>query len=127
MLFAGIDWAATEHAVSVLDAATGRCHRTTVKHTAEGFESLVAWLRRFGDPAELPAHHIKVGNIMGTECELPRTTLGAPITVIMPEPQASVAAVMVVGNSEIAIPSFCACRTWSRVGCRTRRSPGRSR
>jgi sugar phosphate isomerase/epimerase len=26
----------------------------------------------FGAAAELPAHHIKVGNIMGTECELPR-------------------------------------------------------
>ena len=25
----------------------------------------------FGAAAELPAHHIKVGNIMGTECELP--------------------------------------------------------
>ena len=54
MLFAGIDWAATEHAVTVLDADTDRWHRTTVKHTAEGFELLVAWLRRFGDPTELP-------------------------------------------------------------------------
>jgi sugar phosphate isomerase/epimerase len=26
----------------------------------------------FAAAAELPAHHIKVGNIMGTECELPR-------------------------------------------------------
>jgi sugar phosphate isomerase/epimerase len=26
----------------------------------------------FGAAAELPAHHIKVGNIMGTECELPK-------------------------------------------------------
>ena len=26
----------------------------------------------FGAAAELPAHHIKVGNIVGTECELPR-------------------------------------------------------
>ncbi len=42
MLFAGIDWAATEHAVTVLDADTDRWHRTTVKHTAEGFELLVA-------------------------------------------------------------------------------------
>jgi sugar phosphate isomerase/epimerase len=26
----------------------------------------------FGAAAELPAHHVKVGNIVGTECELPR-------------------------------------------------------
>jgi transposase len=54
MLFAGIDWAATEHAVSVLDADTDTWQRTTIKHTAEGFDRLVSWLRRFGDPAELP-------------------------------------------------------------------------
>jgi sugar phosphate isomerase/epimerase len=30
----------------------------------------------FGAAAELPAHHIKVGNIMGTECELPRIVEG---------------------------------------------------
>jgi sugar phosphate isomerase/epimerase len=30
----------------------------------------------FGAAAELPVHHIKVGNIMGTECELPRIVEG---------------------------------------------------
>ena len=30
----------------------------------------------FGAAAELPAHHIKVGNIVGTECELPRIVEG---------------------------------------------------
>jgi sugar phosphate isomerase/epimerase len=30
----------------------------------------------FGAASELPAHHIKVGNIMGTECELPRIVEG---------------------------------------------------
>ena len=30
----------------------------------------------FEAAAELPAHHIKVGNIMGTECELPRIVEG---------------------------------------------------
>jgi sugar phosphate isomerase/epimerase len=30
----------------------------------------------FGAAAELPAHHIKVGNIMGTECELERIVEG---------------------------------------------------
>jgi transposase len=53
VLFAGIDWAATEHAVTVLDGNADRWHRTTVNHTAEGFDRLVAWLRRFGHPAEL--------------------------------------------------------------------------
>ena len=54
MLFGGIDWAAEEHAVSVLDAACERLHRTTISHTAEGFDRLVTWLARFGDPADLP-------------------------------------------------------------------------
>lgn len=54
MLFAGIDWACKEHAVTVSAADTDRCHRTTVKHTAEGFDRLAAWLARFGGPAELP-------------------------------------------------------------------------
>ena len=30
----------------------------------------------FGAAAELPVHHIKVGNIVGTECELPRIVEG---------------------------------------------------
>lgn len=54
MLYAGIDWAAKEHAVTVLDAATDKCRRTAIQHTAEGFDRLVAWLGRFGDPVSLP-------------------------------------------------------------------------
>ncbi len=54
MLYAGIDWAAKEHAVTVLDAVTDKGHRTAIQHTAEGFDRLVAWLGRFGDPADLP-------------------------------------------------------------------------
>ena len=54
MLYAGVDWAAQEHAVTVLDAATEKLHRTVITHTAEGFDRLVAWLGRFGDPADLP-------------------------------------------------------------------------
>jgi transposase len=33
---------------------TGRRHRTVIAHTAEGFDRLVGWLARFGDPAGLP-------------------------------------------------------------------------
>lgn len=54
VLFAGIDWASKEHAVTVLDADTDRRYRTTIQHTAEGFDRLVAWLAGFGDPAALP-------------------------------------------------------------------------
>ena len=54
MLFVGVDWAAEEHAVTLLDAAAEKLHRITIQHTAEGFARLVAWLGRFGDPAELP-------------------------------------------------------------------------
>jgi hypothetical protein len=50
---AGIDWATAEHAVSVIDES-GRFHRTTIAHTAEGFDRLVAWLARFGEPADTP-------------------------------------------------------------------------
>lgn len=41
VLFGGVDWAAEEHAVSVLDAATERFHRTVTRHTAEGFDRLL--------------------------------------------------------------------------------------
>jgi hypothetical protein len=52
-MFAGIDWAAEEHAVAVHDDGVKRW-RHTVPHSAEGFDRLVAWLARFGDPANLP-------------------------------------------------------------------------
>jgi transposase len=51
--FAGIDWASAEHAVTVLDDA-GRKHRYAIAHSADGFDRLVVWLARFGDPADLP-------------------------------------------------------------------------
>ena len=51
--FGGIDWATEEHAVSVI-AADGRTHRTTIAHSRDGFDRLVGWLTRFGDPADLP-------------------------------------------------------------------------
>jgi hypothetical protein len=53
-MFGGIDWATTDHAVAVHsdDGAKRWCY--AIAHTAEGFDRLVAWLRRFGDPADLP-------------------------------------------------------------------------
>lgn len=51
--YAGINWATEEHAVSVIDES-GRYHRTTIPHTAEGFDRLTSWLARFGDVADTP-------------------------------------------------------------------------
>ncbi|HWB71212.1 MAG TPA: IS110 family transposase [Egibacteraceae bacterium] len=53
-MFAGIDWAAEEHAVAVHDDVGARRWRHTIAHSAEGFDRLIAWLARFGDPADLP-------------------------------------------------------------------------
>jgi transposase len=53
-MFAGIDWAAEEHAVAVHDDSGVKRWRHTVPHSADGFDRLVAWLARFGDPASLP-------------------------------------------------------------------------
>lgn len=51
--FAAIDWATQRHAVSVIDT-DARTHRTTIEHSRDGFDRLVRWLARFGDPADLP-------------------------------------------------------------------------
>ena len=52
-MFAGIDWAADEHAVCVIDAGGRLAERFTIDHTADGFERLIRRLARHGDPAEL--------------------------------------------------------------------------
>jgi transposase len=52
-MFAGIDWAADEHAVCVIDAEGLVADRFTIGHTADGFERLVRRLARHGDPAGL--------------------------------------------------------------------------
>ena len=52
-MFVGIDWAADEHAVCVIDAAGRVADRFTIDHTADGFERLIRRLARYGDPAEL--------------------------------------------------------------------------
>ena len=53
VLFAGIDWASTEHAVAVNDDAGRALASFTVEHSAEGFDKLVARLRAFGEPGGL--------------------------------------------------------------------------
>ncbi len=53
--FVGIDWAAEEHAVSVLDES-GRLVRAafTVAHSREGLETLVNRSAKPGPPARIP-------------------------------------------------------------------------
>ncbi len=53
-VFIGIDWAAQQHAVCVLDQAGKRVTAFEIAHTADGFGQLTARLGRLGDPAELP-------------------------------------------------------------------------
>jgi transposase len=53
-MFVGIDWASERHAVCVLDDAGTKATAFAVAHTADGFDQLVARLRRYGDPAGLP-------------------------------------------------------------------------
>lgn len=50
----GLDWAATTHAVSVLDETGTVRWRGTVSHTAAGLAELVERLTRWGPPASLP-------------------------------------------------------------------------
>ena len=47
--FVGIDWAATEHAVCVLDATGKKITAFTIAHTAAGFAALTDRLGRLGD------------------------------------------------------------------------------
>jgi transposase len=53
-MFVGIDWAAEEHAVCVLDTAGRVIDRFTIEHSADGFERLLRRLGQRADPAELP-------------------------------------------------------------------------
>ena len=53
-MFAGIDWAADDHAVCVIDDGGRVVERYTVGHSADGFERLIRRLARYGEPAGLP-------------------------------------------------------------------------
>jgi transposase len=52
-VFVGIDWAAQQHAICVLDQAGEPVTAFEVAHTAEGFDQLTSRLRRLGPPAGL--------------------------------------------------------------------------
>jgi transposase len=52
--YVGVDWAAQEHAVCVLDAAGRVATRFVVGHSADGFAELGRRLATLGDPAEMP-------------------------------------------------------------------------
>jgi transposase len=53
-MYVGIDWASERHAVCVLDDAGHQATAFQIAHTADGFDQLVAGLRRYGDPITLP-------------------------------------------------------------------------
>jgi transposase len=52
--FVGVDWAATTHAVCVIDETGTVRWRGTVAHSAAGLAELVQRVARFGPPASLP-------------------------------------------------------------------------
>lgn len=54
LFFVGIDWAATEHAVCVLDQAGKKVTAFTIEHTAAGFSRLAARLGKLGAPERMP-------------------------------------------------------------------------
>jgi transposase len=53
-VFIGWDWATETHDVTVMDDAGKRIDRWELAHTEEGFIKTLAWLRKHGDPADLP-------------------------------------------------------------------------
>jgi transposase len=53
-LFVGIDWAAEEHDVCVLDESGKGIDAFCIKHSAKGFNKLIGRLSRLGDPSEMP-------------------------------------------------------------------------
>ncbi|MGW3468453.1 IS110 family transposase [Saccharopolyspora sp. NPDC000995] len=54
LFFVGIDWAAAEHAVCVLDQTGRQVAAFTVEHTAAGFAKLAARLGKFGETDRMP-------------------------------------------------------------------------
>jgi transposase len=52
--FVGIDWAATTHAVCVLDTTGQKIAAFTVEHSATGLTALVRHLARLGEPEDMP-------------------------------------------------------------------------
>lgn len=54
VLFVGIDWAATVHAVCVLDQTGRKVAAFRVEHTADGLAGMIRRLARLGDPESMP-------------------------------------------------------------------------
>jgi transposase len=54
LFFVGIDWAAAEHAVCVLDQAGRKVAAFTIEHTAAGFAALAARLGKLGEAEQVP-------------------------------------------------------------------------
>jgi transposase len=54
VLFVGVDWAATVHAVCVLDPTGRKIAAFPVEHSADGLAGLVRRLARLGEPDSMP-------------------------------------------------------------------------
>lgn len=54
LFFVGIDWAATEHAVCVLDGCGRKVAAFTIAHTSTGFAGLAARLGKLADAGHVP-------------------------------------------------------------------------
>ena len=54
LLFVGVDWAAAEHAVCVMDATGKIVSQFMIKHSADGIAVLVRRLAKLGDAADIP-------------------------------------------------------------------------
>ncbi|WP_410625011.1 IS110 family transposase, partial [Amycolatopsis sp. cmx-8-4] len=54
LFFVGIDWAATEHAVCVLDQTGRKISAFTIDHTAAGFSRLATRLGKLAQPEQIP-------------------------------------------------------------------------
>jgi transposase len=52
--FVGIDWAAVEHAVCVLDPEGRKVAAFVIEHTASGFDRLITRLNKLGDTDRMP-------------------------------------------------------------------------
>jgi transposase len=52
--FVGVDWAATEHAVCVLDESGRKVTAFTTEHTAAGFQNLATRLGKLARPGRMP-------------------------------------------------------------------------
>jgi predicted NBD/HSP70 family sugar kinase len=54
LFFVGIDWAAAEHAVCVMDESGKIVSEFVIKHSADGIAQLVRRLVKYGDPERVP-------------------------------------------------------------------------